>query len=61
LTLRNLEELGDVEEKLGLLVLGKDLPLVEQEDDFVENANTLLFLQGLVVKDVTLLNKGRLR
>lgn len=61
MTLRNLEELGDVEEKLGLLVLGKDLPLVEQEDDFVENANTLLFLQGLVVKDVTLLNKGRLR
>jgi hypothetical protein len=61
LALGNLEQLGDVEEQLTLLVVGEELALVEQEDALVEDADALLLLQGLVVEHVTLLHQRRLR
>ena len=42
LTLRNLEQLGHIKEKLTFLVFSKVMPLVEQENTFVENADALL-------------------
>ena len=60
LALWDLEQFGDVEEELALLILCEDLALVEEEDAFVEERDALLLLQGLVVEDVGLLNQGRL-
>jgi len=47
-----LEQFGDIEEKLTLLILSKDLTLIEQEDDLVQEINALLFLKCLIVEDV---------
>jgi len=47
-----LEQFGHVEEKLTLLILSKDLALIEQEDDLVQEVDAFLFLECLIVEYV---------
>ena len=52
LRLRYLEQFGHVEEKLTLLILSKDLTLIEQEDDLVQKVDAFLLFQCLIVEYV---------
>lgn len=56
----HLEQLGHVEEHLGLLVLSELDPLVEEEDDLVEEVDAFLLLESLVVEDVRFLDESGL-
>lgn len=60
LALRNLEELGDVEEELTLLVVCKLLSLVQQENHLVQKRDALLTLQRFVVEQLALLHQHAL-
>jgi len=58
LRLRNLEKLGDVEKHLTLLVFGKLMTLIQQENDFVEKIDALLFFQCFVIENIGLLHES---
>ena len=60
LRLGDLEELGHVEEELRLLVVGEVLTLVQEEDHLVQEVDALFLLEGLVVKDIGLLDESTL-
>lgn len=58
LRLRDLEELGHIEEQLALLILCEHFALVQQEYHLVQQVDALLFSELLVVEDIGLLDEG---
>jgi hypothetical protein len=56
LRLWNLEKFGDIEKHLTLLVFGKDLTLIQQENDLVKKVDAFLFFQCFVIENVGLLH-----
>ena len=56
LWLWDLEQFSHVEEKLALFVFCKDLSLVQQEDDLVEETDAVFLFEDLVIEDVGLLH-----
>ena len=52
LRLWDLEKLGNVEEELRFLRVGKVLTLIQKEDHLVQKVDALFLLKGFVVEDV---------
>ena len=52
LRLWDLEKLGNVEEELRFLRVGKVLALIQKEYHLVQKVDALFLLKGLVVEDV---------
>ena len=58
LWLWNLKKFGNIEEHLTFLVFGKDLTLIQQENNLVKKVDTFLFFQSFVIENVGLLHES---